>query len=154
MRVLTYKLYKEHYDIYTEIQGSIEIKLAQKDIVLLSKASTVIYKSGKRTGVENTKFTHFNLSAGTYSIDDFNPKVKEFVLQWRKDWEPPKIKDLKLFIREDDTFKASNHIFIALGIQDNYFENTTLIRSTLPAGSYKTFLDTSPPPNILSFHCK
>ena len=52
MRVLTYKLYKEHYDIYTKIQGSTEIELAQKDIVLLSKASTVIYKSGKRTGVE------------------------------------------------------------------------------------------------------
>ena len=29
-----------------------------------------------------------------------------------------------------------------------------LIRSTLPPGSYKTFLDTSPPPRSLSLHCK
>ena len=29
-----------------------------------------------------------------------------------------------------------------------------LIRSTLPPGSYKTSLDTSPSPNILSLHCK
>ena len=49
---------------------------------------------------------------------------------------------------------ADNTIFIALGIQDNYFEKTTLIRSTLTLGSYKTSLDTSPPPKILSLHCK
>ena len=49
---------------------------------------------------------------------------------------------------------ASNAIFIALGIQDNYLEKTMLIRSTLPLGSYKTFLDTSPPPRSLSLHCK
>ena len=49
---------------------------------------------------------------------------------------------------------ASNAIFIALGIQDNYLEKTMLIRSTLSLGSYKTFLDTSPPPRSLSLHCK
>ena len=71
MRVLTYTSYKEHYDLYTEIHGSIainsfQIELAQKDIILLSEVSIVIYKAGKRTGVENTKFIHFNLSVGTY----------------------------------------------------------------------------------------
>ena len=71
MRVLTYTSYKEHYDLYTEIHGSIainscQIELAQKDIILLSEVSIVIYKAGKRTGVENTKFIHFNLSASTY----------------------------------------------------------------------------------------
>ena len=49
---------------------------------------------------------------------------------------------------------ASNNIFIALGIQDKYLEKATLIRSTLPPGSYKTSLDTSPPPISLSLHCK
>ena len=49
---------------------------------------------------------------------------------------------------------ASNTIFIALGIPDNYHEKTTLIRSTLLPGSYKTSLDTSPPPKSLSMHCK
>ena len=81
MKVLTYTSYKEHCDLYTKIHGSIvvnicQIELTQKDIILLSEVSIVIYKAGKRTGVENDKFLHFNLSAGTYSIDDFNAKIK------------------------------------------------------------------------------
>ena len=47
MRVLTYKSYKEHCELYTEIHGSIainscQIKLAQKYIILLSEVSIVI----------------------------------------------------------------------------------------------------------------
>ena len=76
------------------------------------------------------------------------------ILQQRQDWEPSQIKDLKLVTPEDCTFMASNTIFIALGIQDNYIEKTALIRSTLVPGSYKTSLDTSPPPKSLSQHCK
>ena len=80
MKVLTYTPYKEHCDLYTEIHGSIavnssQIELAQKHIILLSNATIVIYKAGKRTGVENNKFINFNLSAATYSIDDFNAKI-------------------------------------------------------------------------------
>ena len=61
MKVLTYTSYKEHCDLYTEIHGSIavnscQIELTQKDIILLSEVSIVIYKAGKRTGVENDKF--------------------------------------------------------------------------------------------------
>ena len=123
MKVLTYTLYKEHYDIYTEINSSVAVnscqkELAQKDIILLSKASIVVYKAGKRTSVENKKIIHFNFSAGTYLIDDFNAKIKVEILQQRQDWRPPQIKDLKLVIPEDYTFIASNNIFIALGIQD------------------------------------
>ena len=137
MKVLTYTLYKEHSELYTEIHGSIavnscQIELAQKDIILLSNASIIVYRTGKRTSVENNKFIHFNLSAGTYSIDDFNAKIKVAILQERQDWEPPQIKDLKLVIPEDYTFMASNAIFITLGIPDNYLEKTTLIRSTFP----------------------
>ena len=158
MKVLTYTSYKKHCELYTEIHGSTavnscQIELAQKDIILLSKVSIVIYKSGKRTSIENKKFIHFNLSAGTYSIDDFNAKIKVAILQERQDWEPPQIKDLKLVIPEDYTLMASNNIFIALGIP-NILEETMLIRSTLPPGSYKTSLDTSPPPISLSLHCK
>ena len=153
MKVLTYTLYKEHCQLYTEIHGSIavnscQIELAQKDIILLSNASIIVYRTGKRTSVENNKFIHFNLSAGTYSIDDFNVKIKVAILQKRQDWEPPQIKDLKLVIPEHYTFIASNTIFIALGIRDNYLEKT------LPPGSYKISLDTSPPPKSLSLHCK
>ena len=114
----------------------------------------ILYKTGKRTGVENTKFISFNLSAGTYSIDDFNAKIKVAILQQRQDWEPPQIKDLKLVIPKDYTFTADNTIFIALSIQDKYLEKTMFIRSTLPPGSYKTSLDTSPLPKILLLHCK
>ena len=49
---------------------------------------------------------------------------------------------------------ASNIFFIALGILDKHLEKTTIIKSTLPPGSYKTSLDTSPPPKSLSLHCK
>ena len=96
MKVLTYTSYKEHCDLYTEIHGSIavnscQVELAQKDIILLSKISIVIYKAGKRNHVENTKFISFNLSAGTYSIHDFNAKIKVAILQQRQNWEPPQI---------------------------------------------------------------
>ena len=119
MKVLTYTSYKEHCDLYTEIHGSItvnscQIELAQKDIILLSNVSIIVYKAGKRTGVENNKFIHLNLSAGTYSIDDFNAKIKVAILQKRQDWEPTQIKDLKLVIPEDYTFMASNTILLRL----------------------------------------
>ena len=86
MKVLTYTSYKEHYDLYTEIHSSIavnscRIRYGQKDIILLSKPLIITYKAGITTGVENRNLIHSSISAGTYSIDDFNTKVKEFVLQ-------------------------------------------------------------------------
>ena len=120
----------------------------------VSEVFIVIYKARKRTGVENDKFIHFNLSVGTYSIDDFNAKIKVAILQQRQDWKPPQIKDLRLVIPADYTFIASNNILIGFGILNNYLEKTTLIRSTLPPGLYKTSLDTSPPTRSLSLHCK
>ena len=104
--------------------------------------------------MENNRFIKFSLSVGTYSIDNFNTKIKVAVVQERQDREPPQIKDLKLVIPEHYTFMASNIFFIALGIPDKHLEKTTLIKSTLPPGSYKTSLDTSPPPKSLSLHCK
>ena len=61
MKVLTYTLYKEHYDLNTKIRGSIAAKgcqvgLAQEDIILLSKVSLIVYKASKRTDVNNTEF--------------------------------------------------------------------------------------------------
>ena len=90
MRVVTYASYKEYCDLYTEIYGSIavnscQVELLQKDIILLSEVSIVVYKTGKRTDVVNTKFISFNISAGTYSIDDFNAKIKVAILQKRQD---------------------------------------------------------------------
>ena len=159
MKVLTYTSYKEHCELYTEIHGSIavnscQIELAQKDIILLSSVSVIFYKAGARTGVENNRFIKFSLSAGTYSIDDFNAKIKVAVLQQRQDWVPPQIKDLRLVIPEHYKFMASNIFFIALGLPDKHLEKTTLIKSTLPPGSCKASFDISPPPKLLSLHCK
>ena len=114
----------------------------------------MIYKAGKHTSVENTEFIHFHLPAGTYSIDHFNAKIMVLIRRQRKNWEPTQMKKLKLAKPEDYTFMASNNVFIALGIPDDYLEKTTLIRSTLPPGSYKTSLDSSPPPISLSLRCK
>ena len=159
MKVSTYKSHKEHYDLYTKSHGSIAINgcqvgISQKDITLPSKASLIVYKAGKQAGVTNTEFIKFTLSEGTYSIDDFNAEIKISVLQQRQGWEPPQIKDLKLVIPKEYLFMADNTIFYALGIQDKYLEKTTLIRSTLSPCFYKTSLDTSPPPSILSLHCR
>ena len=77
------------------------------------------------------------------------------MLQQRQDWEVPQIKDLNLVMSKDYFFMTDNEIFYALGMQDNYLlKNTTLIRSTLPNGSYKAFPDTSLPPTILLLHCR
>ena len=78
--------------------------------------------------MESNKVIHFNLSVGTYSIDDFDAKIKVAILKKRQDWEPPQIKESKLVILEHYTFMASGTIFIALGIPNNYLEKTTLIR--------------------------
>ena len=104
--------------------------------------------------MENNRFIKFSLSAGTYSIDDFNAKIKVAVLQEGQDWVPPQIKDLRLVIPERYTFMASNAFFIALGILDKHLENATLIKSTLPLRSYKKSLDTSPHSKSLSLHYK
>ena len=92
MNVWTYTSYKEHNDLYTKVQGSIavnccQVGFAQKDIILLSKASLIVYKVGKKTSVTNTEFIRFTLSVGTYSIDDFNAKINVSILQQRQGWE-------------------------------------------------------------------
>ena len=94
MNVLSYTSDKEHCELYTEIHGSVAVNschigLAQKDIILLSSFSVIFYKAGARTGIENNRFIKFSISASTYSIDDFNTKIKAAVLQERQDWEPP-----------------------------------------------------------------
>ena len=136
MKVFTYKSPKEHCELYTETYGTLVVnscQIEQKDIILISQALIVTYRNGKCTDVENHKFIiYFNLSAGTYSIDDFNGKIKKAVLQQGQGWRPPQINDLKLVRPEDYIFMADNTFFSVLGIPGNYLEKTTLIRSTLP----------------------
>ena len=98
MKVLTYTSYQEHYDLYTECHRSIAVNSClieppQNHIILLSELSVLNYKAGERTSVENDKFIHFNLSVGTYFIDNFNAKIKVAVIQQRQDCEPPQGKN-------------------------------------------------------------
>ena len=111
---------------------AVRLNLYKKYFILLSNVSIIVYKAGKCTGLKNNKLIHLNLSAGSYSTDDFNAKIKVAILQKRQDWEPPQIKDLRLVIPEHYKFMASNTIFTAFGILDNYLEETTPIRATLP----------------------
>ena len=82
----------------TAVRLSLQVKT-----VLLSNIAVVYARASKII-----KFTKFTLSAGTYSIDDFNAKVKVAVLQGRQDWELPQIKDLKLVIAEHYASMASS----------------------------------------------
>ena len=57
MKVLTYTSYNKHYDLCTKIHGSIafngcQVGLAQKYIILQSKASLIVYKAGTLTSVK------------------------------------------------------------------------------------------------------
>ena len=108
------------------------LNLYEKDFILLSNVSLIVYKAGKRTGLKNNKLIHLNLSASSYSTDDFNAKIKVAILQKREDWETPQNKDLRLVIPEQYKFIASNTIFTAFGIPDNYLKESTSIRATLP----------------------
>ena len=75
---------KEHFKLYTETYHTIavnscQIELARKDLTLPSDAAMILYKARLCTGVED-KHIKFALSACTYSIDDFDLKVKIAVL--------------------------------------------------------------------------
>ena len=103
----------------------------------------ILYRAGAVTSVTDT-----------YSIDEFNTKAKIAVLKQRQDWKVPQIKNSNLVIAEHYTFMASNSLFIVLGKRDRPLEKTTRIKATLLPGAYKTSLDTSFPPKLLSLHCR
>ena len=113
----------------------------------LSKASS--------SGVFNLyDYTQFTLSSGTYSIDDFNKKVKAAVLQQKQNWNAYHIKNLKLVVPENCAFTADNNFFIALGMPEKILKNINIKHSLAFSGSCKTQLDTTPSSKSLSRHCK
>ena len=61
---------------------------ARKHIILLSNIAVILCRAGSCTCVED-RHIKLTLSSGTYSIYDFNAKVKVAVLQERQDWEAP-----------------------------------------------------------------
>ena len=154
IKVLTYTSYKKHCDLYTEIHVSIavnscQIRLPQKNIVLLSEVSRVTYKAGKCTRVESTKFVHFNLSASTYSIEPFNAKIKVAILQQRQYWQPPQIKDLKLSYQKTIHSWPPIIFLIALGIP------TTILKRLRKSGEIYPLVHTKHLliHHLLQYHC-
>ena len=65
----------------------------------------ILYRAGSCIGIED-RHVEFTVSAGTYSNDGFNRKVKAPVLLQKQHWEAPQIQDLKNYI-----FIASNNFF-------------------------------------------
>ena len=70
----------------------VRFSLQGKDIALLSDKVVIHYKPVSRTDVEERQIK-LTLSACTYSIDDFNAKVKAIVLESRKDWYDPRLEN-------------------------------------------------------------
>lgn len=70
----------------------VRFSLQEKDITLLSDKVVIHYKPVSRTDVEERQIK-LTLSACTYSIDDFNSKVKAIVLESRKDWYDPRLEN-------------------------------------------------------------
>ena len=77
-------------------------------------------------GVEDRRIK-FTLTTGSYSIDDFNGKVKAAVLQQRQDWEAHQTKDLKNY-----TLMASNNFLLHLVYSITILKSPTCNKSTLP----------------------
>ena len=161
MKVLTYASYKEHCKLYTEIHGSIavnscQIGLFKKDKILLedNKLFKYSYSKASSSGVFNLDdYIQFTLSSGTYSIDDFNKKIKAAVLQQKQNWNAPHIKNLKLVVPENYAFTADNNFLIVLGMPEKILKNINMKYSLVFSGSYKTQLVTTTPQKSLSLHC-
>ena len=117
MKVLTYTSYKEHCELYSEIHGSIavnccQIGLFKKDKILLEDNKLFKYSHSKASSsgvISLDDYIQFTLSSGTYSIDDFNKKIKAAVLQQKQNWNSPHIKNLNLVVPENYAYTAGNN---------------------------------------------
>ena len=90
--------------IYTENHGLILINVPNITI----RYSLIANGAASRTGVKDSRHIKSTISPGTYSIDDFNTKIKAAVLQQRSDWNMPQFKDLNLVISDYYNFMTSN----------------------------------------------
>ena len=134
MKVLTYTSYKEHCDLYTQIHGSIainncQIGLFKKDKTLLEDTELFKYSYSKASssGVFNLDdYIQFTLSSGTYSIDDFNKKIKAVVLQQKQNWSAPHIKKLKAGLCQKTMHSLPTTIFsLCLACLEKFFKILT-----------------------------
>ena len=158
MKVLT--SYRQHYDLYSEIHGSIAIKgcqigLFKKDKILLEDNKLLKYSYSKASLSDVFKlddYIQFTLSSGTYSIDDFNEKIKAEFLQQKQNWDAPHIKNLRLVVPENYAFIADSNFFITLGMSERILKNINIKHSLVYSTSYKTQHVATPPPKLLSLY--
>ena len=110
---MTYTSYKEHCELYTEIHGSIvvndcQIGLFKKDKILLE--DNILMKCSKSSPSGTfvlDDYIQFTLSSATYSIDDFNAKIKAAVLRQRQNRNATQIRNL--VVPENYAFAANNN---------------------------------------------
>ena len=88
---------------------------------------------------------------GTYSIDDFNVKIKEVVLQQLQDCKPLQIKDSASVIPEHYVFMVDYHSYRTWHTRQLAWKDYAY-QVNLTPWLIKTSLNTSP--QLLSLHCK
>ena len=154
MRVLTYTSYKDCFSLYTPVSGSIAIKSCRvvvggTDAIKLQDEVMIIYVAALPSGNKGQPLK-INISKGTYTIDDFNAKMKiPIQLQHQNTWKIPEIKQgvqgYYLSIPKGYTFIASSLLFTALGIEPTESSITYgTSKMTLQSGSHKTLLTERP----------
>ena len=101
---MTYTSYKEHCELYNEIHGltgvnDCQIGIFKKNKILLEDNILIKYSKSSPSGLDD--YIQFTFSSVTYSIDDFNAKIKAAVLQQKQNWKALQIKILKLVVPEN-----------------------------------------------------
>ena len=149
MKKLEYTKFGHKKPFYTQFHErslavvSCDIEL-YNNINLITKVM-ILYAISKRL-VTNDSQLKIIIPAGTYSINQFNKKIKVS----KPMWVSPQIKDdYKLVIPEHHTFVASALLFKTLGIKANFLPKT---KSLLTKGKYQTNL--KPPPKKFTLHFK
>ena len=100
----------------------------------------IVYRISTRLVPKNNEVKMI-LSAGTYSIEQFNQNMQEAIKGKRDQWVAPQIKDYKLIIPENHTFIALKPFFDTLGINPGGVG--------IGNGEYQTSL--KPPPKKIGF---
>ena len=87
---------------------------------MLADDILILYSKSTLYTISLDKYIQFTLSAGTYSIEYSNTKIKAAVLQQKQDLKVPQIKNLELAVLENYIFSTDDRFFIALDAPDTY----------------------------------
>ena len=140
MTRLEYTEFSHKNPLYTPLhEGSLAVVSCDIELynsINLIAEVMILYAISKRL-VANDSQLKIIIPAGTYSINEFNEKIKVS----KPMWVSPQIKDdYKLVIPEHHTFVASALLFKTLGINANFL---TKIKSSLTNGRIPDQLKTT-----------